>query len=140
MAPVVSTAARGFTVTHSHVGPRTPRTAPNAVAWRTLTRPAGNGRSLVRTMTASMSRSRTMLNTFAAPAVRVPPSSVARISQPPGQPPAARNMGGTVVTSSSSMIRGFVRATKSAILGRAAAGARRAGTIVSGASMSGAAI
>ena len=46
---------------------------------------------------------------FADPAASVPPTSVARISQSDGTRCAARNMAGTVVTSSRKMISGFVR-------------------------------
>ena len=62
-------------------------------------------------MTASMSRSITMLKALAPPAASVPPTSVATMSQIEGQPSLATTIVGTVVTSSSSMIRGFVRAT-----------------------------
>ena len=54
---------------------------------------------------------------FAAPAASVPPMSVATTSQAnvSGSMPStlrqARTMAGTVVTSSSSMMRGLVRAT-----------------------------
>src|SRR5947209_12371693 len=69
------------------------------------------GRRLVRAMTASMSRSTTQLIVLAEPAARVPPTRVASSVQPDGQPRAASTMTGTVVTSSSSMIRGLVSAT-----------------------------
>jgi hypothetical protein len=42
----------------------------------------------------------------------VPPSSVTITNAVLGQPPCANTMVGTVVTSSSSMIRGLVSATK----------------------------
>ena len=58
-----------------------------------------------------MSRSTYMLIAFAPPAAIVPPSTTAAISHGDGTPPAARTMVGIVVTSSSSMIRGLVRAT-----------------------------
>src|SRR3954470_16162524 len=48
---------------------------------------------------------------FAAPAAIVPPTSVQKTSFSGGTPRAARNMAGTVVTSSSSMMRGLVSAT-----------------------------
>jgi len=53
-----------------------------------------------------------MLRALAPPAARLPPTSVARISVPLGIPRAATIMVGTVVTRSSSMIRGLVRARK----------------------------
>src|SRR5438270_1589536 len=69
------------------------------------------GRRLVRAMIASMSRSTTQLIVLAEPAASVPPTRVASSVQPDGQPRAASTMTGTVVTSSSSMIRGLVSAT-----------------------------
>ena len=51
-----------------------------------------------------------MLIAFADPAASVPPTSVASISQIDGMPPAARIIAGTVVISSRTMMRGFVRA------------------------------
>ena len=59
-----------------------------------------------------MSRSRYMLAALAPPAESVPPTSVATTSRSEGQPPAATTIVGTVVTSSSSIMRGLVRATK----------------------------
>ena len=59
-----------------------------------------------------MSRSRYMLAALAPPADRVPPTRVATTSHSEGHPPAATTMVGTVVTRSSSIIRGLVRATK----------------------------
>ena len=61
-----------------------------------------------------MSRSRYMLAALALPADNVPPTSVASTSPAEGHPRAATNMVGTVVISSSSMIRGLVSATKAA--------------------------
>ena len=83
---------------------------PNARAARGSTAWRGNGRWRVRRMTSSMSRSTYMLIAFAPPAARVPPKTTAAMSHRDGTPPAARTMVGTVVTSSSSMIRGFVSA------------------------------
>ena len=48
---------------------------------------------------------------LAEPAERVPPTIVASTSHNDGTPPSARNITGTVVTSSSSMMRGLVRPT-----------------------------
>ena len=73
--------------------------------------PRTSGRCRVRSMMASMSRSTTMLTALAPPAARVPPTTVATISHTDGTPRSATNMVGTVVTSSSSMIRGLVSAT-----------------------------
>ena len=83
---------------------------PNASArcgaiWR-----AGSGLRDVRFINASMSLSRYMLIVLAAPAARVPPNTVAAINQPDGHPRAASIIVGTVVTTSSTMIRGFVSA------------------------------
>ena len=52
-----------------------------------------------------------MLIAFADPAAIDPPTSVARISQSDGTPPRARTIAGTVVMSSSTTMRGFVRRT-----------------------------
>src|SRR5262252_7126157 len=48
---------------------------------------------------------------FALPAARVPPTSVTRTSRSDGTPRLASSMAGTVVTRSSSMMRGLVSAT-----------------------------
>src|SRR5579875_4227925 len=53
-----------------------------------------------------------MLVACAPPAESVPPTRVASTSQPDGTPRRATNIVGTVVTRRSSMMRGFVRATK----------------------------
>ena len=58
-----------------------------------------------------MSRSTYMLMALAPPAARVPPTTVTAISQSDGSPRSATTIVGTVVTSSSSMIRGLVSAT-----------------------------
>jgi hypothetical protein len=65
----------------------------------------------VRCMTPSMSRSYQQLSALALPAAREPPTSVATTSQNDGSPRSASTIVGTVVTSSSSMIRGLVSAT-----------------------------
>src|SRR5690625_249890 len=52
-----------------------------------------------------------MLNTFAEPAAVAPPIRVATTSHQPGKPRSARNIVGTVVTSSNSITRGLVKAT-----------------------------
>jgi hypothetical protein len=52
-----------------------------------------------------------LLSALALPADIVPPRTVATTSQVPGQPSAATTIAGTVVTSSSSMIRGLVTST-----------------------------
>jgi len=62
-------------------------------------------------MVSSMSRSSTQLNVLALAAAIHPPNKVATAGHSGGNPPCARNMAGRVVTSSSSMMRGFVRAT-----------------------------
>ena len=72
--------------------------------------PVTSGRLRVRSIKASMSRSMSMLLAFAPPAARLPPIRVMITSQVDGQPSAASTIVGTVVMSSSSMIRGFVRA------------------------------
>ena len=73
---------------------------------------AGDERPVrVRFISASMSRSTYMLMALAPPAAKVPPMTVATISHTDGMPCSATTIVGTVVTSSSSMMRGFVRAT-----------------------------
>ena len=58
-----------------------------------------------------MSRSTTMLMALAPPAARAPPARVATMSHSGGRPRWATTMVGSVVTSSSSMMRGLVSAT-----------------------------
>ena len=86
------------------------RATAKMVAARGDITPVTNGRRLVRSMMASMSRSITMLKALAPPAASVPPMRVATMSQAFGQPLAATIIVGTVVMSNNSMIRGFVRA------------------------------
>ena len=88
-----------------------PRTRPKTSAARGVTCWVARGRLPVRVMTSSMSLSTKQFRLFADPAARVPPTRVASTSGSDGTPSAARNMVGTVVTSSSSMMRGLVRAT-----------------------------
>jgi hypothetical protein len=71
----------------------------------------GSARRRVRRIRSSMSRSSTQLKTLALAAAKHPPTMVSRTRSSGGTPPAARNIAGTVVTSSSSMIRGLVRFT-----------------------------
>ena len=73
--------------------------------------PVTSGRLRVRRMTASISRSITIFHAFAPPAAKVPPHTVAIMSQIPGNRFAATTMVGTVVTRSNSMMRGLVNAT-----------------------------
>ena len=80
--------------------------------------PVTRGRSFVRSIRRSMSRSTTMLMALAPPAASVPPSTVQAISQGEGRPRSATIIVGTVVTSRSSMILGFVRATYAATRAR----------------------
>ncbi len=74
-------------------------------------RPLGKGRSRVRTITWSMSRSTYWLTALAPPAARNPPTMVQRISQKLGAACPARNMGTKVTISSSEMMRGLVSIT-----------------------------
>ena len=69
------------------------------------------GRRRVRRICSSMSASSTELNTFADAADSVPPTKVITARPSGGNPPAARNMAGNVVTSNNSMMRGLVRPT-----------------------------
>ena len=70
-----------------------------------------------------MSRSRIELKAFAPAADSAPPANVQKTSIGSGMPRAARNIAGTVVTSSSSMMRGFVNATYAPTVARTDAGA-----------------
>ena len=101
-------AASTFTVEARKKNENAPSQNPNASACSGLTWWAGSGRSRVRRMIWSMSRSRYMLMLLADPAARVPPTRVAAISQSEGMPWSARIMAGTVVISSRTMMRGFI--------------------------------
>ena len=96
---------------HSRPKAATSRPMAKVRAARGDSSPVTSGRLRVRSITASMSRSTTMLMALAPPAASEPPSTVATTSHRSGTPPSATNMTGTVVTSSSSMILGLVRAT-----------------------------
>jgi hypothetical protein len=110
MALDASRADSRLTVSVSQANETTLRAMPKVSACRGTTAFRGSGRFRVRRIRSSMSRSMYMLMAFAPPAARVPPKTTAAISQIDGIPPAARTMVGTVVTSSSSMIRGLVSA------------------------------
>src|SRR3954471_22446643 len=88
-----------------------PSTMPKRSAAVGLISARTTGRRRVRAMTASMSRSTTQLIVLALPAASVPPTRVSASVHVDGQPRAASIITGTVVTSSSSMMRGLVRAT-----------------------------
>ena len=117
MASRVRNAATRFTKTASSPTEKIARTIPNTSARSGSTSWAGSGRRRVRVINWSMSRSRYWLIAFAAPAASVPPRSVQKTMIPqfaqftPGRSRVARTIAGTVVTSRSSMIRGFVSAT-----------------------------
>src|SRR4051812_24455508 len=104
-------------------------------AFRGVISPVTRGRRLVRRISLSMSRSMTMLVALAPAAARVPPTRVARISHAGGMPRSATTMAGTVVTRSSSMIRGLVRATYAAIRPRPGTGTGPVGTAAGTASV-----
>ena len=74
----------------------------------------GSARRRVRRIRSSMSASYTQLSALALPADRVPPTTVATTRPSGGTPRWARNITGTVVSSSSSMMRGFVSPTYAA--------------------------
>src|SRR5690625_3406175 len=116
IAANVSAAAARLTSSANHRTEPKPRATANTLAARTETMPVTRGRCFVRFMSRSMSRSKIMLNVLAEPAAAAPPMRVATTSHRPGQPPAARNIVGIVVTRSSSMMRGFVSATYALIL------------------------
>jgi hypothetical protein len=110
VALTASTALRGFTSTQSSTKATTSRATANSRAWPGSISPVTSGRPRVRVITLSMSRSAYMLMALAPPAARAPPTRVATTSHTGGSPRAATTMVGRVVTSSSSMIRGLVRA------------------------------
>ena len=80
---------------------------PIASASRGAIRPAATGRSAVRTISRSMSRSYQWLIALEPPELRPMPTTVATSSQVPGQPCAAKPIAPTVVITSHSMIRGL---------------------------------
>jgi hypothetical protein len=98
-------------VTASSTVASTPSTSPNTSALRGSTTCRASGRRSVRCITLSMSRSYQQFSALALPAASVPPARVATISQNDGRPRWASTMVGTVVTRSSSMMRGLVNAT-----------------------------
>ena len=75
-------------------------------------RPEGIGRSLVRSITASISRSYQWLNALAPPEANEPPTTVASTSQIDGLP--AAYIAVTVVRSRRTCTFGLVSATRSA--------------------------
>src|SRR4051812_20761048 len=110
-AAAVTTVAKGVVKLPSSTSETHASTTPNSSADRGAITPLGIGRSRVRDMIRSMSRSYQQLIVFAAPAANIPPTMVARNSPVPGQPPAASIIAGSVVTSSSSTSLGLVSET-----------------------------
>ncbi|CAB4580216.1 unannotated protein [freshwater metagenome] len=103
-------AARGFATSVNTARDANPIVKANMSADRGLTSPVTMGRPLVRAMSVSMSRSMYMLNAFAEPALSAPPTRVPSMSHTSGTPRAASTITGAVVTRSSSITRGFMRA------------------------------
>jgi hypothetical protein len=108
MAATDSPAASQFVVSPSHTALIAPSASPKISALRGGTWPFASGRRAVRFITASMSASTTQLSAWALAAAAAPPRSVATISHTDGIPRWARNIAGTVTTSSCSMMRVFV--------------------------------
>ena len=81
---------------------------PKAVAAATETRPVATGRFRVRSISRSMSRSTTWFSTAPPPDAQARPTSVATSSSMGGRPFAAHTMAPAVVTSTSSVMLGFV--------------------------------
>ena len=108
---MASVAASRLVVAHSQTKAKISSPMPNRSACSGVTRPSGNGRPCVRFIFWSMSRSQTQLMVLAPPAASVPPNSTVSTSHGEGTPRSARTMAGTVVTSSSSMMRGLVSPT-----------------------------
>ena len=110
MADRASTADSRFTADH-----RTANATASSVSAKTsaalgVTAPVTSGRFWVRGISLSMSRSMYMFTALAPPAARAPPTNVVAMSHRPGILPAATTMVGSVVMSSSSMMRGLVSA------------------------------
>ena len=71
-------------------------------------RPLATGRALVRSISASMSRSYQWLIALEPPETSAMPSTVQTASSVPGQPSAASASEPIVVMTISSMMRGFI--------------------------------
>ncbi len=108
---MASTAESRLTASHSSTKAATSSESAKTSAAVGVMAPVTSGRCFVRFMRRSMSRSTTMLMALAPPAASAPPARVAAISQTGGRPRCATTMVGKVVTNSSSMMRGLVRAT-----------------------------
>ena len=97
----------------SHTALSAPSTSPKIRACVFGTWSVASGRASVRFILASMSASTTQFSACALAAATAPPTSVANTSHtdgrwPPGPRRPARNIAGTVTTSSCSMIRVLV--------------------------------
>ena len=108
---MASTADSRLTSRHSSTNATTSRLRAKTRAAGGLTAPVTRGRFWVRCISRSMSRSTYMLMALAPPAARVPPTQGGHHQPTDGRPRWATIIVGSVVTSSSSMIRGLVRAT-----------------------------
>ena len=86
-----------------------PSARPNTSACRGGTWPCASGRRAVRFILTSMSASATQFSACALAAAIAPPRRVANTRPTGGIPRWARNIAGTVTTSSCSMMRVFVR-------------------------------
>lgn len=95
---------------HSQQNDVTVSTRPKINACRVGTVALASGLRAVRFMTLSMSASATQFSVLAPAAASMPPTRVFRISSGSTVPRSANNMAGMVVTSNSSMTRGFVSA------------------------------
>ncbi len=103
---MASTAATSFTVSASRAKEAQPSSTPNTIAARGLTRPLATGRSAVRFISWSMSRSSAWLIAPAPPADSAPPRQVSNTRPIDGSP--ATYIVVTVVKSSSDCTFGFV--------------------------------
>ena len=110
MAASDNNAESGFAMSQRTAIDATPNTVANTSAARGVMSPDTIGRPFVRSINWSMSRSTNMLKAFALPALMAPPTRVPRTSHRLGIPRSARNIAGAVVTKSSSITRGLVRA------------------------------
>ena len=110
MVETASTPDNRFVVHHNQKNEPTDSTRPKINALRVGTVSRASGRSAVRFITLSISASATQFRVLAPAAASMPPISVFAISSGLTTPRSANSIAGMVVTSSSSITRGLVRA------------------------------
>jgi hypothetical protein len=97
-------------VHHSQKNDATDSASPKTSAWLRGTMSRASGRRCVRFIFLSMSASATQFSALAPAAASSPPTRVFKISSGSTVPRSARSIAGMVVTSNSSITRGFVSA------------------------------